>query len=378
MGGGDLNMKKSWHPSTFQNLERVWKAQQKDENEKKKIAELKQQIAEERAREEMEQMAVDAGLKGKSDKLNWMYQGIRGVDREEYLMGKKIDKAVDTTLQDIEREKEALATGPGALFVPSKSDVTIDLAAKIREDPLFTIRKKEEERKKTIMSNPVKMAQIKQAFEKMEKSKKKTKKSKRSAKRLENEMDSSFKRRYKSGSDSDGSHGNLRHSSSSKHIQSRTRYPNDREDGELVDRYASSRSDRRPREYNHKGGYPTRRERSRSPSRKVSSDRPQSDLPAKRSRHHSPLRHRQSLRSHHTGRGSSDQGATKSSKKMSAEELEQRRKEMMENAAWRETEREKTLKKAHQEEEKEKSDQQNHPSFLQYVCKLYDYILCFS
>ena len=79
MGGGDLvrfacffaffktffasqNMKKSWHPLTLQNLERVWKAEQKNEAEQKRIAELQQEIKEERSREEMKQFAVDAGL----------------------------------------------------------------------------------------------------------------------------------------------------------------------------------------------------------------------------------------------------------------------------------------------------------------------------
>ena len=56
------NLKKSWHPQTFHNLERVWKAEQKDEREKKKIQDLQQEIQEERAREEMQRMAVEAGV----------------------------------------------------------------------------------------------------------------------------------------------------------------------------------------------------------------------------------------------------------------------------------------------------------------------------
>lgn len=55
-------MKKSWHPLTMQNLERVWKAEQKHEAEQKRIAELQQEIKEERNREEMKQYAVDTGL----------------------------------------------------------------------------------------------------------------------------------------------------------------------------------------------------------------------------------------------------------------------------------------------------------------------------
>lgn len=53
-------MKKSWHPSTFANLEKVWKAEHKHDTEQKKIAQLQQELKEERVREEM-QTAVDAG-----------------------------------------------------------------------------------------------------------------------------------------------------------------------------------------------------------------------------------------------------------------------------------------------------------------------------
>ena len=56
------NLKKSWHPSTFSNLERVWKAEQKDEAERKKIAQLQQELKEERSREEMQRAAEDAGV----------------------------------------------------------------------------------------------------------------------------------------------------------------------------------------------------------------------------------------------------------------------------------------------------------------------------
>ena len=46
----------------MQNLERVWKAEQRDEAERKRIAELQAEIREERAREEMQQMAVESGV----------------------------------------------------------------------------------------------------------------------------------------------------------------------------------------------------------------------------------------------------------------------------------------------------------------------------
>jgi hypothetical protein len=51
MGGGDLNLKKSWHPNTLKNQEIVWKKEQKLAEEKKKLAQLRKELEAERDRE---------------------------------------------------------------------------------------------------------------------------------------------------------------------------------------------------------------------------------------------------------------------------------------------------------------------------------------
>ena len=56
---------------------------------------------------------------------------------------------------------QALASGPGALFA-AESNATADLAVKVREDPLFLIKQKEEAAKKQLASNPVKLKQLQQ------------------------------------------------------------------------------------------------------------------------------------------------------------------------------------------------------------------------
>lgn len=56
-----------------------------------------------------------------------------------------------------------MASGPGALF--TKADATssaADIAVKVREDPLFMIKKREEEAKSLLASNPVKLRQLQQ------------------------------------------------------------------------------------------------------------------------------------------------------------------------------------------------------------------------
>lgn len=82
------------------------------------------------------------------------------IDREQYLLGKTIDKYVDPTY-NAEQERQA-TDGPGALFAGDAVSVSNDMASKIREDPLFHIRKKEDEHKKALLNNPVKMKQIQQ------------------------------------------------------------------------------------------------------------------------------------------------------------------------------------------------------------------------
>lgn len=53
--------KKPWHPARVQNLEEVWKREQKAIAEEQKAEELRKQIEEERKRGEYLQMAADAG-----------------------------------------------------------------------------------------------------------------------------------------------------------------------------------------------------------------------------------------------------------------------------------------------------------------------------
>ena len=46
-------------------------------------------------------------LRKRDERVEWLYSGpAGGVNREEYLLGKKIDRLVDPMLKDEEREKE--------------------------------------------------------------------------------------------------------------------------------------------------------------------------------------------------------------------------------------------------------------------------------
>ena len=58
---------------------------------------------------------------------------------------------------------QALSSGPGALFIGADAaNTSADLAVKVREDPLFMIRQREEAAKKRLASNPMKLRQLKE------------------------------------------------------------------------------------------------------------------------------------------------------------------------------------------------------------------------
>lgn len=77
----------------MKNQERVWKAEQADAAEKRKLHELQQEIASERNREDLKRIGQSSGVLQASDdkKLEWMYKKA-DLNREDYLTGRSIDK----------------------------------------------------------------------------------------------------------------------------------------------------------------------------------------------------------------------------------------------------------------------------------------------
>ncbi|KAM7418431.1 hypothetical protein PAMA_015856 [Pampus argenteus] len=355
MGGGDLNLKKSWHPQTMKNIERVWKAEQKYEAERKKIEELQKELKEERAREEITKYAEDTGaIKKKDDRLDWMYQGPAGqVSRDEYLLGRPIDKQITDQYEEPESGPSA-ETGllPGSIFNPTTPASNLDMAAKIREDPLFEIRKREEEKKREVLTNPVKMKKIKEMLRQNLDKKDKKKKRKKEKKEKKGDKERRKEKKHKRRSTS---------SSSEEEDEKKHRaHPRDKSSADTKSHshhlpgygllLPAGRHHQSSASTNHTG----RRERSRSrsphrnhrESHSSSSSSHRSDrkvqarAPSPRREHH----HRQ--RNH-------------VSKKLSAEELERKRREMMEQAKQREEDRENNVKRYKRQDEQEKQREQN-------------------
>jgi hypothetical protein len=87
----------------------------------------------------------------KEPRLEWIYTGDRA-KTEDFLLGKKYN--ADAPSNPILEETSTTST--------------IDLANKIREDPLYLIKKKEIEQKKKILENPVRLKQLKELLERQE------------------------------------------------------------------------------------------------------------------------------------------------------------------------------------------------------------------
>ncbi|KAF7225343.1 pre-mRNA-splicing factor CWC25 homolog [Nothobranchius furzeri] len=346
MGGGDLNLKKSWHPQTMKNIERVWKAEQKYEAERKKIEELQKELKNERAREEMTRYAEETGaIKKKDDRLDWMYQGPAGqVSRDEYLLGRPIDKQITDQYEEPESGPSA-ETGllPGSIFNPTTPASDLDMAAKIREDPLFNIWKREEEKKREILTNPVKMKKIKEMLrQNLEKKDKKKKKKKEKKGDKDRRKEKKHKRRSSSSSsDEDDNHGSHSRDKSAD-TKSRTHHPQ---------RYGLQPSGSRHHSASATSGHPGRRERSRS-----------------RSPHRDHRGGHSSSSSYRTEKKAEPQASSPRryqkqrnhvSKKLSTEEMEKKRREMMNQAKQREEDRENNVRRYKKQDEQEKQREQN-------------------
>ncbi|XP_041839912.1 pre-mRNA-splicing factor CWC25 homolog isoform X2 [Melanotaenia boesemani] len=280
----------------------------------------------------------------KDDRLDWMYQGPAGqVSRDEYLLGRPIDKQITVQYEEPESGPSA-ETGllPGSIFSPVTPASNLDLAAKIREDPLFAIRKREEEKKREVLTNPVKMKKIKEMLRQNLDKKDKKKKRKKEKKEKKGDKEKRKEKKHKRSSSSDEGDKYREKSRDVSGADTKSHYHHTG--------YGLQLPGGRHQQTNHSG----RRERSRSrsphrnhtDSRSYSSSSFRGDKKAE-PRAPSPQRERYQRQRNHV------------SKKLSAEELECKRHEMMNQAKQREEDRENNVKRYKKQDEQEKQREQN-------------------
>lgn len=143
--GGDLNLKKSWHPGLMKNQTKVWESQQKALNERKLIDKRKKEIEEEAAQEHLMKLQEAAGGRKVQKRVDWMYSGPSGdgqgvtEEREGYLLGKR---SVANLLKD--KDTQALAKGAAVgvdIIGNGNANSARDTQKKVLEDPMLIIQK---------------------------------------------------------------------------------------------------------------------------------------------------------------------------------------------------------------------------------------------
>ncbi|KAK9896820.1 hypothetical protein P389DRAFT_49718 [Cystobasidium minutum MCA 4210] len=178
MGGGDLNLKKSWHPVLMKNQARVWEKEKEALEERKKLAQLQKERAEERQIQELQRLQAAQGGKKVQEKVDWLYAapsagaGPQAEELEQYLLGKK---TVDKLFKEQDERKMAemaASSGQGAaksgaagLTAPGQNaNNARDLAAKVREDPLLAIKQQEQAAYEAAKRKYIREGKMKGAF----------------------------------------------------------------------------------------------------------------------------------------------------------------------------------------------------------------------
>ncbi|XP_021927759.1 pre-mRNA-splicing factor CWC25 homolog isoform X2 [Zootermopsis nevadensis] len=353
----------------MRNMEKVWKAEQKHDQEKKRIAELQREIREEKAREDIQKYAQDKGVVEKKDnmKLDWMYKGPGGmVDREEYLLGRAIDKSFEQ-MQHAEKASTSRNTIeldclPSSIFSVGEQ---VDMARKLQEDPLYIIKKIEIESQSQILKNPVKLKQLQELVkeEKSKKTKKHKKDNRKKSERKKNRHDSDS--HEDAGKDLDAllaaKYMKLKEKLSDNDIAKLKRSLNESADTDA--RYRNKAGNKQKavsyRKRKHESGSSEEDKNDCQPTRMYGLQRTGSRGHSDRINHHH--HHHQILGIQQTGVSSQAQSAPPKKvwvkherQKLGNNEIEQRRQEMMDNARWREKEREKNIASYKAQDEKEK------------------------
>lgn len=157
--GGDLNLKKSWHPVLMKNQTRVWQEEKKALEERKKIEQVQKERQEERQIQELQQMQEAAGGKKRLNRVDWMYSGPSDgqagttEEQEAFLLGKR---RVDTLLKSDESMKLKESVGQDSFMALQQANTARDTAAKVRDDPMLAIKKQEQAILEAMMKDPTK------------------------------------------------------------------------------------------------------------------------------------------------------------------------------------------------------------------------------
>lgn len=293
MGGGDLNLKKSFHPTLRRNQQAVYDEEQKALGERKRTQQRINEIKEERAKEELQRQLEAAGGKKRIDRVDWMYQGPTDgqtgttEETEAYLLCKR---RIDNLIKGDEHKKLEKNSGEESFMALQNANSARDTAAKIRDDPLLAIKRQEQAAYEAMMNDPARRRQLLAGMgredSKKDKSRSRDEKHRhrhrrhRSRDRDEGRSHRSRRRSYSRSrsprrrDESDDEDRRRHRRRDNSHESSHRRRDRSSDEGDRVDRRRDS--DRRRNSTNGDGERPRRRSssRERSHRRDRDSDRP--------------------------------------------------------------------------------------------------------
>ncbi|KXH49031.1 hypothetical protein CSAL01_10180 [Colletotrichum salicis] len=273
--GGDLNLKKSFHPSLIKNQAKVWEEERKALDERKKTQQRINELKEEREREELQKKLEAAGHTKRVDRVEFLYSGPTDgqtgttEERESYLLGKR---RIDNLLKGTEHKNLEKQAGQESFMALQTANTARDTAAKVREDPLLAIKRQEQAAYEAMMNDPIKRRQLLASMgmaDDKPKSKDKEERHKRRHHRHRNDDDDRERRRKRRRSysrsrsprrrrDDPNERRHRRSDSEDRYHQrrraSRSRSPRRRDSGEKDDYDRRDRRDRRDdREWRRQG-----------------------------------------------------------------------------------------------------------------------------
>lgn len=298
--GGDLNLKKSWHPVLMSNQKRVWAEENKALEERKKTDQVLKERAEERQIQELQRLQEAAGGKKRVDRVDWMYGGPSNgqtgttEEMEGYLLGKR---RLDGLVKRDPNESLKKDAGQEGFMALQNANTARDTAAKVRNDPMLAIKQQEQAAYEAMMNDPTKRRQLLKIAG--QDAPADTEKKHRSHRRHRDDDDGHRSKRRRHSDDDRRSHRHRSHRHRSASA-SRSRSPEPRRRDERSNRkpdshhrreYSRSRSPER-RKYDERAdrrkSYPSpRRSDSRSDKQSRSPDRRRQDY-ARRDRRSSP------------------------------------------------------------------------------------------
>ena len=280
-------------------MEEVWKREQAAAKEDQKLADLRKQIAEERAREELHSMAEAAGVQVRQDRLDWMYQG--GV-----MARQEADQRAAAQEPQPEPSTSTEARALPSFYTNDTPASANEMWQRLHTDPLFAMKQQELVMRRQILANPVQMEAIKAKVKDLRPDKKAKKKDKKRERERERERsppggrgDEADRRDRRSRSREREGRGRDEAARGDRRSRSREREGRRRDEAGWRDRRSRSRSregrrrdaraddDRRgaerdsPRSHRARRASPDRR-RSRHESRSPVRDRSRRDNPDRR------------------------------------------------------------------------------------------------